>query len=102
MYLSSSTDDSGLSEEDSKTIRVSLFNLIKYYIIRDITADELGQLLGFLLAVKTQDLVIDSFKEIFIWSYTTFLHFKFLFYKCCNMHYFLNDTLASFKRLGLV
>ncbi|XP_025103761.1 neurobeachin-like protein 1 isoform X2 [Pomacea canaliculata] len=56
----SSTDDSGLSEEDSKTIRVSLFNLIKYYIIRDITADELGQLLGFLLAVKTQDLVLEG------------------------------------------
>ena len=53
----SSSEESGLTEEDSKTIRVSLFNLIKYYIFRDIKADELNQIIGFLVVVKQQELV---------------------------------------------
>lgn len=52
-------EESGLSEEDSKTIRVSLFNLIKYYIVRDIRADELSQIIGFLVVVKQQELILE-------------------------------------------
>lgn len=47
----------GLSPEDMKTIRVSLMSLIKYYISRDITYDELDAILKFLFAVKDQDMV---------------------------------------------
>ncbi|XP_076450797.1 neurobeachin-like protein 1 [Babylonia areolata] len=53
------SEESGLSEEDSKTIRVSLFNLIKYYIVRDIRAEELNQIVGFLVVVKQQELILE-------------------------------------------
>ncbi|KAK7507554.1 hypothetical protein BaRGS_00001489, partial [Batillaria attramentaria] len=56
----SSSEESGLTDEDSKTIRVSLLNLIKYYIIKDITAEELGQLMGFLVVVKQQELILEA------------------------------------------
>ena len=47
-------------EEDGKTIRVSLINLIKYYITHDITADECSQLIAFLIVVKEEVLVSSS------------------------------------------
>ncbi|KAK7111968.1 hypothetical protein V1264_011504 [Littorina saxatilis] len=53
------TEESGLTEEDSKTIRTSLFNLIKYYVIRDIKVEELGQIIGFLVVVKQQELILE-------------------------------------------
>ncbi|XP_067686159.1 neurobeachin-like protein 1 [Haliotis asinina] len=57
-YYSSSLT-SGLSEEDSKTIRVSLFNLIKFYIIKDITVEELAQMISFLTVVKEENLICE-------------------------------------------
>lgn len=55
-----STEQSGLSDEDNKTIRVALLNLIKFYISRDITADELSQIVGFIVVTKQQDLILES------------------------------------------
>ncbi|CAI9726854.1 1 isoform X1 [Octopus vulgaris] len=54
-YYSSVTEGS-LTKEDTKTIRVSLLGLIKFYIAKDITFDELSQILAFLLNVKEEDL----------------------------------------------
>ncbi|ESO94157.1 hypothetical protein LOTGIDRAFT_232423 [Lottia gigantea] len=46
-------------EEDGKTIRVSLINLIKYYITHDITGDECSQLIAFLITVKEEVLLCE-------------------------------------------
>lgn len=56
-FSPTSSPAKGLSPEDMKTIRVSLMSLIKYYISRDITYDELDAILKFLFAVKDQDMV---------------------------------------------
>ncbi|XP_012936084.1 neurobeachin-like protein 1 [Aplysia californica] len=56
----STTEDSLLGAEDSKMIRVSLLNLIKYYIIKDITSDELSQLTSFMLAVREPTLLLEA------------------------------------------
>lgn len=58
-YSPTSSPAKGLSPEDMKTIRVSLMSLIKYYISRDITYDELDAILKFLFAVKDQDMVCE-------------------------------------------
>ena len=54
MYYSS---DCTLSEEDAKTIRVSLLNLVKFYIVKEITLEELNQLLHFMIACKEENMV---------------------------------------------
>ena len=54
LYFSS---DCGLSEEDAKTIRVSLLNLIKFYIVKEITLEELNQLIHFMIACKDENMV---------------------------------------------
>ena len=46
-----------LSEEDAKTIRVALLGLIKYYVFREITFDELNQILNFVVTVKDENMV---------------------------------------------
>eukprot|EP00105_Crassostrea_gigas_P036363 XP_019920511.1 PREDICTED: neurobeachin-like protein 1 [Crassostrea gigas] len=58
-YSPTSSPAKGLSPEDMKTIRVSLMSLIKYYISRDITYNELDAILKFLFAVKDQDMVCE-------------------------------------------
>ncbi|BFZ22107.1 hypothetical protein BsWGS_25146 [Bradybaena similaris] len=54
------TEVSSLTEEDSKTIRVSLLNLIKYYISSNIHADELNQIMAFILAVREPNLLLEA------------------------------------------
>ncbi|GFO07271.1 neurobeachin-like protein 1, partial [Plakobranchus ocellatus] len=56
----STSSESCLSEEDNKTIRVSLLNLIKFYIASNIHADELNQIMGFILSVKDSTLVLEA------------------------------------------
>ncbi len=60
VILNFSPDFSGegkLSEEDAKTIRVSLLGLIKYYVFKEITFDELNQILCFVVTVKDENMV---------------------------------------------
>ncbi|XP_059178496.1 neurobeachin-like protein 1 [Physella acuta] len=56
----SSPEVSCLGEEDSKSIRVSLLQLIKFYFMNNIRAEELNQLMGFLLAVKQPTLLLEA------------------------------------------
>lgn len=53
-YSVNSEDD--LSKEDAKTIRGSLLGLIKFYIIKDITFEELSQIMAFVMAAKEETL----------------------------------------------
>ncbi|KAK3582874.1 hypothetical protein CHS0354_012486 [Potamilus streckersoni] len=50
---------SGLSEEDAKTIRVSLLNLIKYYVAKEITYDELNSMVSFIITVRQEDMICE-------------------------------------------
>ncbi|XP_061165431.1 neurobeachin-like protein 1 isoform X2 [Saccostrea echinata] len=59
-YSPASTPDSGLSSEDRKTIRVSLMSLIKYYISREVSYEELNSILKFLFAVKDEDMACET------------------------------------------
>ncbi|CAG2206968.1 NEBL1_2 [Mytilus edulis] len=58
MYYSS-VRDSGLSSEDSKQIRVSLFSLVKFYIAREVTADELLHIIGFLVVAREENMICE-------------------------------------------
>ncbi|CAH1788242.1 unnamed protein product [Owenia fusiformis] len=55
----SSIEESDLSQEDAKAIRVSLLGLVKYYIFKEITFEELSQIIAFLTAVKQENLLIE-------------------------------------------
>jgi hypothetical protein len=46
-----------LSSDDSKTIRVSLLGLVKYYIQKELNFKEVAAILGFLSSVKEEVLV---------------------------------------------
>ena len=50
-------EDSQLSEADGAMIRASLFGLVKFYVSRSITAEELGQVIVFVLAEQQPRLV---------------------------------------------
>lgn len=53
-YSVNSEDD--LCKEDAKTIRGSLLGLIKFYILKDITFEEVSQIMAFVIAVKEETL----------------------------------------------
>ena len=46
-----------LSSDDSKTIRMSLLSLVKYYMQKELNAKEVAAILGFLSSVKEEVLV---------------------------------------------
>ena len=46
-----------LTEEDAKMIRVSLFGLVKFYIVKEITHEELSSLLNFMLVCLDENMV---------------------------------------------
>ncbi|XP_069696226.1 neurobeachin-like protein 1 isoform X2 [Periplaneta americana] len=48
-----------LSSEDSKTIRVSLLGLVKYYMQKELNVKEVSAILGFLSAVKEEILLLE-------------------------------------------
>ncbi|XP_052812655.1 neurobeachin-like protein 1 isoform X3 [Mya arenaria] len=50
----------GLSEEDSRTIRVSLMGLVKYFILKDITAQEMAAVLNYMMACGDENMIIES------------------------------------------
>ena len=54
---STSPEKCRLSAEHSCTIRGALFSLVKYYVGREITFDELNYIVGFLVVVKEETLV---------------------------------------------
>ncbi|XP_060592045.1 neurobeachin-like protein 1, partial [Ruditapes philippinarum] len=54
------SNDCTLSEEDARTIRVSLLSLIKYYIAKDITIDELSAILHFMMGCKEESLICEA------------------------------------------
>ena len=53
----SSPGVSELTAEDCQTIRGSLYGLIKFYVLKDITFQELSQIISFITAVKQEQLV---------------------------------------------
>lgn len=60
--LSVSTIDANLSCDDTKAIRRELWSLVKSYIAKDVTADELSHILGFLVtATKEQQTQVSLF-----------------------------------------
>ena len=54
---SSSSEVSELNKEDCRTIRGSLFGLIKFYVMKEITFQELSHVISFVTAVKVEELV---------------------------------------------
>lgn len=54
MLFYSTREDSGLSLEDNKAIRAALFGLIKFYVFKDISYEEVNQILNFIVAVKQE------------------------------------------------
>lgn len=54
----------GLSEEDAKTVRMSLLNLVKYYIAKDVTFVELSALLNFMIACHDEHMICESLDVI--------------------------------------
>ncbi|KAL5005989.1 hypothetical protein ScPMuIL_017147 [Solemya velum] len=48
-----------LSADDAKPIRMSLFGLIKYYVIKDITFQEVSQILNFLIVLTEEEVVLE-------------------------------------------
>ncbi len=53
-----------LSEEDCKTIRASLFSLIKFYLQRDVTAKDVHPLVAFLLSERNEPLLKEATEAI--------------------------------------
>lgn len=51
------TSSTEVSEEENKTIRVSLLGLVKFYLQKECNIKELSALLGFLSTVKEETLV---------------------------------------------
>ncbi|XP_053386541.1 neurobeachin-like protein 1 [Mercenaria mercenaria] len=54
------SNDCVLSEEDARTIRVSLLSLVKYYIVRDITVEELSAVFHFMMACKDENMICEA------------------------------------------
>ena len=52
-----SNKDSDLSEDDVRTIRASLCGLIKYYISKGMSQEEMQSILGYIAAIGDEDQV---------------------------------------------
>ncbi|XP_069790230.1 neurobeachin-like protein 1 isoform X2 [Narcine bancroftii] len=55
MCYSSSSQDSDLSVDDVKTIRASLYGLIKYFISKGVTQEEVQSIMGYIAAVNDEE-----------------------------------------------
>lgn len=63
----SSNKESDLSEDDVKTIRASLYGLVKYYISKGVSQDEMHSILGYVAAIGDEEQVrgqISKQKEV--------------------------------------
>ncbi|XP_067349898.1 neurobeachin-like protein 1 isoform X7 [Channa argus] len=54
-YGKNTNKDSEVSEDDIRTIRASLFGLIKYYISKGMSQEEMHSILGFIAAIGDED-----------------------------------------------
>lgn len=52
-----SNKESDLSEDDIRTIRASLYGLIKYYISKGMSQEEMHSILGYIAAIGDEDQV---------------------------------------------
>lgn len=57
LLSSSGSKDADLSEDDIKTIRASLCGLLKYYISKGTTQDEIQSILGYIAAIGDEEQV---------------------------------------------
>ncbi|KAL4635789.1 neurobeachin-like protein 1 [Arapaima gigas] len=55
LYYGSSNRDGDLSEDDIRTIRASLCGLLKYYISKGVTQEELQSILGYIAAIGDEE-----------------------------------------------
>lgn len=55
-----SNKESDLSEDDIRTIRASLCGLIKYYISKGMSQEEMHSILGYMAAIGDEDQVRDD------------------------------------------
>lgn len=67
-----------LSAEDSKTIRISLLGLVKFYIQKELNVKELSSILGFVASVEEEVLVI--------WHNFCLIIFLFISFHIPNIH----------------
>lgn len=54
LFFSSSSADANLSSDDTRAIRRELWSLVKSYIAKDISADELNFILGFIVTATEE------------------------------------------------
>lgn len=52
-----SNKESDLSEDDIKTIRASLYGLVKYYISKGLSLEEMNSILGYVAAIGDEEQV---------------------------------------------
>lgn len=57
VFRKNSNKESDLSEDDIKTIRASLYGLVKYYISKGMSQEEMHSLLGYIAAIGDEDQV---------------------------------------------
>lgn len=53
----SSNKESDLSEDDVRTIRASLYGLVKYYISKGVSQEEMHSILGYVAAIGDEEQV---------------------------------------------
>lgn len=56
-YRKNSNKESDLSEEDIRTVRASLYGLVKYYISKGMSRQEMLSILGYIAAIADEDQV---------------------------------------------
>lgn len=55
-----SNKESDLSEDDIRTVRASLYGLVKYYISKGMSHPEMLSILGYIAAIGDEDQVINK------------------------------------------
>uniref|UniRef100_A0A673H2C4 Neurobeachin-like protein 2 n=1 Tax=Sinocyclocheilus rhinocerous TaxID=307959 RepID=A0A673H2C4_9TELE len=72
LYYGSGSKDADLSEDDIKTIRASLCGLLKYYIGKGTTQEEIQSILGYIAAIGDEEQVrrgfVHAFPNVFLSS----------------------------------
>lgn len=70
-FRKNSNKESDLSEDDIRTIRASLCGLVKYYISKGMSQDEMHSILGYIAAIGEEDQVrgLGCFEEVLFFLY---------------------------------
>lgn len=66
--LSSMNREADMSEDDVRTIRASLCGLLKYYISKGTSQEEIQSILGYIAAVGDEEQVRDRVKNDLLWA----------------------------------